>query len=325
MNDPGYVYALINPSLEGMVKIGKTTKEPQGRAKELSSATGVPTPFIVAYEVFVKNCSEAESYVHTLLEQKGYRVAQNKEFFNVPLKEVVEVMNIAHESIGELAKENEYVIANINQESDEFLDNLTLDESYDDSTYHIIQQAEEYYYGLGDCLQDHNEAFKLFNQAAKLGSPKAYNILGKMLCNGEGCVKNIKRSLDCFKEGARKGYSESYAEMGALFCWEDHAENSRKCWKKFFESELFDTKNDVVPFEENIENVHYKKSYHACSYLQLVFFGKLPLENKETLLCIKNAIIQMHENAISFFKKNNDTEAISRRTQELDFANNVLN
>jgi hypothetical protein len=49
MNEPGFIYILINPSMAGLVKIGKTTRDPEARAKELSQATGVPTPFYVAY------------------------------------------------------------------------------------------------------------------------------------------------------------------------------------------------------------------------------------------------------------------------------------
>jgi T5orf172 domain len=49
MGNPGYIYALINPSLEGLVKVGKTTTNPEKRANELSSVTGVPMQFIVAY------------------------------------------------------------------------------------------------------------------------------------------------------------------------------------------------------------------------------------------------------------------------------------
>jgi hypothetical protein len=52
MGTPGFVYVLINPSLPSYVKIGKTTKDPSIRAAELSSATGVPTPFYVAYEAY---------------------------------------------------------------------------------------------------------------------------------------------------------------------------------------------------------------------------------------------------------------------------------
>ena len=40
MSNPGFVYILINPSLGGLLKIGKTDHTPEERAKELSMATG---------------------------------------------------------------------------------------------------------------------------------------------------------------------------------------------------------------------------------------------------------------------------------------------
>jgi hypothetical protein len=52
MGKSGYIYLLINSAMEGFVKIGKTTKTPEERAKELSNATGVPTPFTVAFDSY---------------------------------------------------------------------------------------------------------------------------------------------------------------------------------------------------------------------------------------------------------------------------------
>jgi hypothetical protein len=73
MEEPGYIYIMINPSMEGLVKIGKTTREPEFRAKELSQATGVATPFYVAFSIFVVDCHSAEEFVHAILEHKGFR------------------------------------------------------------------------------------------------------------------------------------------------------------------------------------------------------------------------------------------------------------
>lgn len=92
MNKSGYVYALINQSLKGMVKIGKTRKSPEDRAKELSSSTGVPTPFFVAYKIFVNDCDQAEKYIHNLLTSKGIRVSNDREFFHIPLDEIIKIM-----------------------------------------------------------------------------------------------------------------------------------------------------------------------------------------------------------------------------------------
>lgn len=71
-DNKGYVYAMINPLYEGLVKIGKTTKDPEIRAKELSSSTGVATPFIVVYKRLFNDCHSAEKLAHSLLTDKGY-------------------------------------------------------------------------------------------------------------------------------------------------------------------------------------------------------------------------------------------------------------
>ncbi len=92
MLSSGYVYVLINYSMDNLVKVGKTTRDVEGRAKELSAATGVPVPFIVAFDAHFDDCSQAENYIHKKLEQKGYRLSNNREFFQAPLKEVIGVI-----------------------------------------------------------------------------------------------------------------------------------------------------------------------------------------------------------------------------------------
>tara|TARA_R110000824_G_scaffold347748_2_gene534490 strand:- start:274 stop:831 length:558 start_codon:yes stop_codon:yes gene_type:complete len=74
----GYVYILTNPSMPGLVKIGKTTRDPDGRANELYS-TGVPTPFVVDDCKFTPDCDTLERSVHVALS--SHRVSQSREFF----------------------------------------------------------------------------------------------------------------------------------------------------------------------------------------------------------------------------------------------------
>jgi len=93
----GHVYALLNSAMPGLVKIGKTEREPDERAKELSVGTGIPTPFLVAYEEWFKDCSAAEDYVHALLDEKGFRLAQNREFFCAPVKAAIQAIVKAKE------------------------------------------------------------------------------------------------------------------------------------------------------------------------------------------------------------------------------------
>lgn len=88
----GYVYVMTNSSIEGQVKIGKTTRDPYERAKELSSATGVPTPFVVVFYKPFRDCHFAEKTIHQYLEKKGYRVSNNREFFSMSIPEAIDVV-----------------------------------------------------------------------------------------------------------------------------------------------------------------------------------------------------------------------------------------
>lgn len=78
-NMPEYVYILTNPRMTGLIKIGKTTKSPQQRMKELHS-TGVPEPFELECAFIVDNCAAREKNVHRILNK--YRLS-GREFFEI--------------------------------------------------------------------------------------------------------------------------------------------------------------------------------------------------------------------------------------------------
>jgi len=86
----GYIYILINNSLNGLIKIGSTTLGAKERAKQLSSHTGVPTPFIVAYEIYVEECTNFEKTIQNELSE--FRINQNREFFQYPLNKAIELI-----------------------------------------------------------------------------------------------------------------------------------------------------------------------------------------------------------------------------------------
>ncbi|MBC7474047.1 MAG: GIY-YIG nuclease family protein [Candidatus Sericytochromatia bacterium] len=89
----GYVYVLSNPSYGNLLKVGMTTKDPYQRANELSDLTAVPTPFKVEYYIYTENCSVMEASTHKILHDKGYRISENREFFNASLKEIKKVIS----------------------------------------------------------------------------------------------------------------------------------------------------------------------------------------------------------------------------------------
>lgn len=83
--DPGEIYVQRTDSNEKDVyKIGLTRRSSEIRSKELSSATGVPTPFFVLANWQVENCSTVEKLVHQRLE--NHRINPRREFFHADLR-----------------------------------------------------------------------------------------------------------------------------------------------------------------------------------------------------------------------------------------------
>lgn len=82
----GYVYILTNPSLDGMIKVGRTFRDSRSRARELFT-TGLPTPFQVAFEIFSDNHEKLEADFHQ--ELIDFRISNNREFFRYPLDKAI--------------------------------------------------------------------------------------------------------------------------------------------------------------------------------------------------------------------------------------------
>lgn len=85
---PGTIYILRNPYFRNaVVKIGRTKRVPEKRAREISRATGIPANFEVLYEEAVPDSDLAEMLIHRALS--NFRINQRREFFQLPLKDAV--------------------------------------------------------------------------------------------------------------------------------------------------------------------------------------------------------------------------------------------
>jgi hypothetical protein len=79
----GKIYVLRNEHMrELLVKVGKTLRDSEERARELTKATGVPGKFNVLFQEDVCDVDYAESLVHARLA--SFRLQPNREFFQVP-------------------------------------------------------------------------------------------------------------------------------------------------------------------------------------------------------------------------------------------------
>lgn len=89
------IYVLSNPSIPGLLKIGYTRKEIGIRVKDLSKATGVPTPFKLEYVFKCYNGLQLESDIHKHL--KDFRPNNYREFFDVTLNQAIEAIKFLGE------------------------------------------------------------------------------------------------------------------------------------------------------------------------------------------------------------------------------------
>lgn len=87
----GFVYFLTNPSMEGIVKIGHTTKHPNLRAAEISRATGCPQPFDLLAYFGCWQPQQAEFDIHRKFD--AVRVNEAREFFRVDYRSIAKTID----------------------------------------------------------------------------------------------------------------------------------------------------------------------------------------------------------------------------------------
>lgn len=76
----GFIYIMRNASHEkNIFKVGLTRRDCETRAKELSSATGVPDKYLIVEEFATADCVLAEKLIHERLDD--YRLNNKREFF----------------------------------------------------------------------------------------------------------------------------------------------------------------------------------------------------------------------------------------------------
>lgn len=82
----GWIYVMTNPAMPGLVKVGFTMSDPAIRAQELDT-TGVPQPYIVAYEAVTVHPRRLEARTHARLS--AVRMRTGREFFKCSTDDAV--------------------------------------------------------------------------------------------------------------------------------------------------------------------------------------------------------------------------------------------
>ncbi|WP_415886614.1 GIY-YIG nuclease family protein [Neptuniibacter sp. QD37_6] len=86
----GWIYVISNESLQDIVKVGTTDRDPSIRAKELGS-TGLPHPYTVQYELLTYDPKLVEKEAHKLLKEFN----AGKEWFKCSIDSAIEAIKKA--------------------------------------------------------------------------------------------------------------------------------------------------------------------------------------------------------------------------------------
>lgn len=208
----GWVYVAVNSSLPGLAKVGRTTRPPPARVAELSSATGVPTPFVLAFDHEFADCEQAERDVHAELDRRGYRLAANREFFRGEPREIIHVVLHAAAMAGDAPPTPALPSAEA-----------------------LLAQGDRHLFGDAETLQDPAEARNCYRLAAARGSLIAVERLGALYAAVRGKSRAGKRrALKQLKAGAARGNYYCYVELATLFASDGHLPNMLKAWDLFF-------------------------------------------------------------------------------------------
>lgn len=224
----GYIYVLVNPAMPGLAKVGKTGRNPSERSSELSSATGVPSPFIVVFQQPVPNIDFAEHWVHQELERMGNRHSSSREFFNAPLHEVVAVVS----KCAQLTYPTDAVTHLEIHEA----------ENTDDLAEQLFEIGEAFEHGTSTTLPNSVEAVKFYEQAAALNHRASCLALSNIYQRGTPTVrKDLQKALIFEQKSANMGWWFSHANMANIFFKTGQYEHEKLHRNVFFDKALTET------------------------------------------------------------------------------------
>lgn len=123
----GWLYVLVNSHMRGLVKIGRTDRPPSERADEISSVTGVPSPFILIWQEQVSNSVVAEREVHQLLGAD--RLTPDREFFRIDPQSAIEAVTSVASRFSPTASPVAVVQNDWEREDEKFIQALALAQS----------------------------------------------------------------------------------------------------------------------------------------------------------------------------------------------------
>ena len=283
--NPGFVYVLVNTSMPGLVKVGKTTRDPQRRAAELSAATGVPTPFLVAFHAAVSDCDIAEMQTHALLGSRGIRESTNREFFRGDVSDVIR-------TVIEVSAQYPVTPDTLSPTEDEH-SNMAERQLWDD----VEDAGMAALAGLEDGFSDYPLALERFETAITLGSPTAYRKAAELLQSGKVGRCDEGEAIRLLREGAKRGDPWCYYDLAEV--WQNSESrfhdpvNAARAHARFFQ-----TMHSVFQVSDDTFRQAFLFSMVYC--FARLHYGLIPPDGElvETLMQYRSEVLEYIESEL---------------------------
>ncbi len=185
--------------------------------------------------------------------------------------------------------------------NDNFLDDL----DYENTAAFFFKEAESHLYGYDDKEIDEELAIKFFIKAYEKGSKKASIELGNIYKYEE----DYKNAVHYFKEAAKRGEADGYAELAELFSDQDDVDTSEKCWDLYYNMVTSPTPNYIKTYlvdytlKHNQGIKHLEKIKHKKNRLiEMINEDIAYLDDKPE--DIRNLIAAKHLQSISYIERN---------------------
>lgn len=140
----GWIYAMTNPSMPGLTKVGMTTREPEARLLEAntSGTWGPPTPYTLEFAKKVSKPLQKEKALHAVMKKE--RINPRREFFSISPEEVLKLFDLIDGEmwVETVIDETLYVELDIASDAREVKDTLkkVLDAATKDNKLQVIQR-----------------------------------------------------------------------------------------------------------------------------------------------------------------------------------------
>lgn len=211
----GFIYVLVNSSYPGLFKVGKTTRDVAERCRELTSATGVPTPFVVAFEQYFQDCDSAERAVHLKLSHAGQRQSDNREFFRGSPNDIIRTILAVAESEPAGLVDDDGTATKTR-------------EPWED----VFAEASKLENRPENLIVDEDEAKRLYITAAQLGAPLGYRMAGYIAARQRAPGKDSAPAL--FIKGAAYGDNGCTLALADYFETQGDIARARMVWSELF-------------------------------------------------------------------------------------------